>query len=99
MEKYNSRTIDELGRFILPNELRKMQGFGAGDKIALTLADTIVVLHRPDSNPNCTICKIDELGMVELPHELRQKLGWKTKDQIALYYTDNILILKSAGNG
>ena len=98
MELYSSRTLDELGRFILHNELRKKLGFNAGDKVSLRLIDTIVILQRFDGGEGADffVGQINEVGMVELPVELRQTLGWKEKHKIALHHVDNLIILKSA---
>jgi len=98
MELYSARTQDELGRFVLHNELRKELGFNAGDKVSLQLIDTIVILQRFDGGEGADffVGQIDNLGMIELPAELRQRLGWKEKHKIALYHVDNLIILKSA---
>ena len=39
MERMGSRTIDELGRILLPNELRAKYGWDAGDTLALYYVD------------------------------------------------------------
>ena len=39
MERMGSRTIDELGRILLPNELRTKYGWDAGDTLALYYVD------------------------------------------------------------
>ena len=96
MERYSSRTVDELNRLVLHSELRNKLGLNTGDKVSLKTLDTIVILRKLEGDSDCAVCQIDELGMIELPKELRQQLGWKAKDKIALYNTDNIIILKSA---
>jgi len=98
MERYSSRTIDELGRLVLHGELRKLLGLETGDKVSLTLVDSIVILQKSDddSKLNSVVCQVSDLGMIDIPREARQRLGWDTKDKIALYHTGNIIILKSA---
>ena len=98
MERYNSRTIDELGRLSLHSELRQKLGLQAGNKICLKQIDTIVVLQRAENatEPGSIICQVSDIGMIDLPIELRKTLGWKEKTKIALYHTDNLIILKSA---
>jgi len=39
MERIGSRTIDELGRILLPNELRAKYGWDEGDTLALYYVD------------------------------------------------------------
>ena len=98
MERYNSRTIDELGRLVLHTDLRQRLGLETGGKISLKHVDTIVIMQpvEDDAESDAAVCKVDELGRIVLPIELRQKLGWREKDKLALYHTDNIIILKQA---
>ena len=98
MERYSSRTIDEMGRLSLHSEIRKVLGLETGDKISLKLIGTIVILRRAesDSEKDCVVCQVSDIGMINLPVEIRQALGWKEKDKIAVYCVDNIVILKSA---
>jgi len=62
MIKPTTRTIDELGRVVLPMEFRRHQGWGAGDEVALSCEnDTIVLkLSSQYSGPVCIICKKGE---------------------------------------
>lgn len=98
MERYSSRTIDELGRLVLHSDLRKRLALETGNNLSLKPVDTIVILQRAenDAESDYALCPVDELGRLVLPIELRQKLGWKEKDKLALYHTDNIIILKQA---
>ncbi|MCL2400778.1 MAG: AbrB/MazE/SpoVT family DNA-binding domain-containing protein [Defluviitaleaceae bacterium] len=98
MERYSSRVIDEQGRLVLHGTLRKKLGLETGDKISLSVVDTIVILQKVKNRPESesAVCEVDQLGMISLSKELRQTLNWKTKDEIALYHTDNLIILKSA---
>jgi len=48
MEKLSSRTIDELGRIVLPSELRKEPGWDTGDKVAAYYVnETTLILQVP----------------------------------------------------
>ena len=98
MERYSTRTIDDLGRIVLPSDARKKLELEAGDKLSITIVETIVILHRGSdaSTSECASCQVSDLGMIELPREVRQKLGWNVKDQVALYLTENVVILKLA---
>lgn len=96
MERYNSRALDEMARIVLPSELRKKLGLESGDKLSMTLVDTIIILHRDSEASATATCQVSDLGVIELPRELRQRLGWEVKDLIAVYHTDNVMILKRA---
>ena len=92
MERYSSRQVDELGRIMLHSELRKKLGLEKGDKISLTVIDSIVVIQRTDFGD----CEVSELGMISIPSEIRQKFAWVKGSKIAVYNTDSLLLLKAA---
>ena len=46
MELAAVRTIDELGRIILPKEARQAKGWGEGTKIAIYSNNDVLVLER-----------------------------------------------------
>ncbi|MCL1884642.1 MAG: AbrB/MazE/SpoVT family DNA-binding domain-containing protein [Defluviitaleaceae bacterium] len=98
MERYSSRTIDDVGRLVLHSELRQALGLLAEDKIFLRRVNTIVILQKATSNldSDCFAAQVSELGAIELPAELRKQMGWKAKTKVAVYHTDNILIMKSS---
>ena len=98
MEKYQSRTVDELGRVVIPFDFRKKLGLKAGDSISLTHTSTEVTMQRAEGNtePNRALCQVDELGRVGLPANIRQQMGWKERAKIAMHHNDNVIILKSA---
>jgi len=48
MERLSSHKIDELGRIVLPSELRKMRAWDAGKKVSVYYVnDTTVILQVP----------------------------------------------------
>ena len=98
LERYNPRTIDELGRLLLHRELRQKLCLEIGDEVSLKLIDTTIVVQKAeyDTGPCCTVCQISELGTIALPTEFRQQLGWKESDKVAMYHIDNMAILKLA---
>ena len=56
MERLSSRTVDELGRIVLPNELRKEPGWGTGAKVSVFYVDkTTVILQIPQEKINALI--------------------------------------------
>ena len=49
MERYNARNLDELGRIVLPSELRKDLDWNTNDKIIVYRADeNTVILQNKD---------------------------------------------------
>lgn len=102
MERFSSRTIDELGRIVIHIDLRRLLILETGDKVSLTLVGTLVIMQRVEDcsedavGPVCALSTISELGMIKLPAEFRKRLGWEAKEKVALYHTDNMVIMKSA---
>ncbi|MCL2049415.1 MAG: AbrB/MazE/SpoVT family DNA-binding domain-containing protein [Defluviitaleaceae bacterium] len=57
MDKLITRTIDELGRIVLPHELRKMKGWEIGDQLSISVTDNAIILtmserHEKSKNEN-----------------------------------------------
>jgi len=100
MERYTTRTIDELWRIVLPSDIRKKFELEPGVKLSMTVMETIAILHRgiDTSAPVCAVCEVSDLGTIELPSEMRQRLAWKVKDRIAFYNTDYVIFMKLAEN-
>jgi len=48
MEFVVDRAIDELGRIVVPKELRQAKGWKKGDRVAFYICDGVVVLETCD---------------------------------------------------
>jgi transcriptional pleiotropic regulator of transition state genes len=75
------RRIDQLGRVVVPAELRKMLGFNEGDVLEFSARGAELVLRR--IAPSCAICKTDSEDLVDVHdkhlcqrclHEIRSEL-------------------------
>jgi len=56
---FKSNTIDDLGRIILPKELRQKQKWVTGDKLSFNLTEdgtVIMKLTEKCPEPKCVIC-------------------------------------------
>jgi len=63
MERLCSRTIDELGRVVLPSELRKKYNWGVGDSLSLYYVDSnTLMLQLAEKYPGqkCVFCGTTE---------------------------------------
>lgn len=49
-----ARKVDELGRMVLPSELRKRFGIGEGDYLAISVEGQRIVLQKVESG--CIFC-------------------------------------------
>lgn len=56
-----ARKVDDLGRIVLPSELRRLHGISAGDELDISVdGDAIILRKRSDS---CVFCgATDDLG-------------------------------------
>ncbi|MED1406937.1 AbrB/MazE/SpoVT family DNA-binding domain-containing protein [Bacillus mycoides] len=86
------RKIDNLGRFVLPIEIRRSQGVVEGDLIEIFRNKDTVVLRKQISRGIAR--KIDQLGRVVIPMELRRVLGLNEGDPVEVFATKNEIILK-----
>lgn len=51
MRKYfNSKRVDELGRVVIPVDIRKKLDINTGDKLEIFLEDNIIGMTKPDSD-------------------------------------------------
>lgn len=58
------RRIDQLGRVVVPAELRRMLGFNEGDVLEFSAREGELVLRRID--PSCAICGHGSDDLVDL---------------------------------
>ena len=55
-----ARKVDDLGRVVLPVEMRRALGLNAGDEIDIALDDATIVMRKVESR--CTFCgRTDDL--------------------------------------
>jgi len=97
MERYSTRGIDDLGKMVLPTELRKKLELEQGVKLLLYPIGTIAVLEKTDREPgeDSFLCEVDELGRIDITGAIRAIFGWEAKSRIAIYNLDNVIFLKS----
>ncbi|MCU5595068.1 AbrB/MazE/SpoVT family DNA-binding domain-containing protein [Bacillus mobilis] len=86
------RKIDNLGRFVLPIEIRRAQGLTDGDLIDISRRGDTVVLRKEKSIGIAR--KMDHLGRVVIPMELRRLLEIKEGDPVEVFAHKNEIILR-----
>jgi len=71
------RTVDEMGRIIIPNIVRERMGIDPGDQFEMVTQGTNIILVR--HMPGCWVCEYDDnvqkIGRTYLCEECRTKLG------------------------
>ncbi|MBA3655100.1 MAG: AbrB/MazE/SpoVT family DNA-binding domain-containing protein [Actinobacteria bacterium] len=49
-----ARKVDDLGRVVLPVELRRALGIGAGDEVDIAMLDGVITMRKVETH--CTFC-------------------------------------------
>jgi len=59
----HSRKIDDVGRIVLPRDLRQQLGWDSGDTLSFDIADDKITLRllEKNSTPECFYCQKPEL--------------------------------------
>lgn len=79
------RKIDELGRIVLPIEMREQLGIKENNSLCMTLDSNRIILEKGR--------EVDGLGRIVIPYELRQMLGIKEKEELEIQAEDGKIIL------
>lgn len=90
------KEIDNLGRILIPKEIRENFKFNYNDKMNVYLENDNIVIEKyiEDEENNTSTRNIDELGRVVIPVEIRDRLGIIEKDKLEIYVDKNKIILK-----
>lgn len=54
------RKVDELGRLVVPKEVRRTNGIGTGDSVEIYTEGEWIVLEKINNIQHCVLCKSDE---------------------------------------
>ncbi len=95
------RKVDELGRIVLPVEMRRALKIENNEELKITVVDDIVHFMKKDVEianeeiQNSTIIrKTDELGRIVIPQKWRELLDIKIKDPVEIIKKGKIITLK-----
>ena len=62
-----TRSIDELGRFVIPIDIRDAFGWGLGTKLEITISDTSAkAISVREISPCCSLCRKESEGLVKV---------------------------------
>lgn len=93
------RKIDELGRVVIPIELRNRLGWNEKESLEIYVESNKICIRQPKFEGRIDsvgiIRKLDELGRIVIPKEIRNKFDITFKDAVEiLVYDDVIMIMK-----
>lgn len=85
-----SRKIDELGRVVIPVEMRKKLGIEPKNNLFMFLDGSGIILEKGQ--------EVNELGMVTIPFHIRKSLGIEAADEIEIEIIEERIVLKKSKN-
>ena len=95
------RKIDELGRIVLPIDLRNYYDIATGDTVVLlpvrdgiqvAKADLFILNQLPKDVTAC----VDELGRIVIPSAFRKQFGFEPKDTICIVPNETCMLMHKA---
>ncbi len=95
MEFVSIRKMDELGRIILPVEIRRLYGIGVGDTLGIEATSYDIILSKECTSAEFTQY-VDELGRITLPDEYRAQFNFKHKEELAVIPREDGIHLRLA---
>ena len=87
-----SRKIDEMGRIVIPIEIRRCFDMNCNDSIDIYIENNNIILKKHDSVGMSR--KIDEMGRIVIPIEIRRKFNLNFNDEIDIYTNEDSILLK-----
>ncbi|MDF2608907.1 MAG: transcriptional regulator, AbrB family [Lachnospiraceae bacterium] len=96
MAKGIVRKIDELGRIVIPIEIRR--SFEVMNREALTMSFVGGVMHLVKANGEVSYSKgLDELGRYTIPIEVRRSHNWEIGQAMDIYVDGGEICIRKDG--
>lgn len=90
------RKVDELGRIVLPKELRTLFEICEKDPVEIYVDKEFIIVKKANLNPEGTtgiVRHVDELGRVVLPIELRNMFSISPNDLLEISVIEDRMAL------
>ncbi len=90
------RKLDELGRIVLPKELRETMNIRGRDPLEIHVETDLIIITKYDDElgQSGIVRKIDELGRVVLPNEIRKTFKLQTNESLEIFIDEKRIILR-----
>lgn len=89
-----TRKIDELGRIVIPIEIRKKLKIIEGQKLNIFIRNKNIILGMNTEQENGILATIDDLGRVLIFAKIREKAKIEAGQELNIYSGDNEIILQ-----
>lgn len=92
------RKIDELGRLVLPIDLRNYYGIASGDTVVLLPVREGIQIAKAEyfimnELPENVTATVDELGRIVIPSAFRNQFGFVPKDTLCLVPHETCILM------
>ena len=66
-QKAVARSMDDLGRVVIPGDIREALGWGTGTKLEVTISDiTVKTVVIREISPCCSLCREESENLVKV---------------------------------
>lgn len=89
-----TRKLDELGRIVVPIEIRKKLGICEGQKLNIFIRNKNIIIGLDTKQENGVLATIDELGRILIFYQIRQKANVKAGQELNIYTENDEIILQ-----
>ena len=91
------RKIDELGRVVIPIELRNGLGWNEKESLEIYIESNKICIRQPKFEGRIDsvgiIRKLDELGRIVIPKEIRNKFDISFKDAVEILVDNDVIMI------
>lgn len=88
------RKLDELGRVVVPIEMRKELNISEGQKLNVFIRGKNIVLRINTEQEDGMLATIDELGRILIFNKIREKANIEVGQEVNIYTGENEIILQ-----
>lgn len=93
------RKLDELGRIVIPKELRKEFNYEHRQSVDISIHETEIVISKSSNKVSGLKRGIDELGRIVVPKEIRSRLQLDPEGPVEIFIEGETIILKKYSPG
>ena len=93
-----TRKVDELGRVVIPVDIRKELKIIEGQKLNVFIRNKNIVLGIDTNQDNGVLATIDELGRILIFSKIRQKANVQVGERLNIYTEKDEIILQKQVN-